>query len=243
MLKEESKFKTSPDCMDPCFQPELRKEMRKTLVSWLVEVCIYHNLSEETWYISVNIVDRFCMKQVVNMKEYQLLGVAALLIASKYEEIRPPAVNDFVVITECTYSRENILEQESKIIKALEFEFTIPTVYRFIERFSCLIFAEEIDFYLACYFGELSMVKVTMNQWLPSQIASASIYLARRMNKRENTWPKELESCTEYSERKVRLTARDICKCINKANTDKYFEPIYSKYKDEKYLKVSQIPI
>ena len=36
----------------------------------------------------------------------QLVGVTALMIAAKYEEIYPPTVNDFVYITDNTYNQE-----------------------------------------------------------------------------------------------------------------------------------------
>lgn len=43
----------------------------------------------------------------------QLVGVASMLIASKYEEIYAPEVRDFVYITDKAYSKEDILKMES----------------------------------------------------------------------------------------------------------------------------------
>jgi G2/mitotic-specific cyclin-B, other len=40
------------------------------------------------------------------------LGVAALLIATKYEEIYPPTVKEFVYITKKAYTHEQIVEME-----------------------------------------------------------------------------------------------------------------------------------
>lgn len=50
-------------------------------------------------------------------KNLQLVGVAALLIASKYEELYPPEVQDFVYITDNTYTKEQILTMEKHILK------------------------------------------------------------------------------------------------------------------------------
>lgn len=40
----------------------------------------------------------------------QLVGVAALLMASKYEEIYPPELRDLVYITDRAYNKQEILE-------------------------------------------------------------------------------------------------------------------------------------
>jgi hypothetical protein len=45
--------------------------------------------------------------------------VTALLIASKYEEIYPPELKDFVFITDRAYSRDDVLEMEFNILSTL----------------------------------------------------------------------------------------------------------------------------
>lgn len=79
--------------------------MRAILISWLIEVHLKYQLQPETLFITVNIVDRYCQKKVVPRSEYQLLGVTAMLIAAKYEEIYVPKIEDFVDITDNTYSK------------------------------------------------------------------------------------------------------------------------------------------
>ena len=46
----------------------------------------------------------------------QLVGVAALLIATKYEEIYPPTVKDFIYLTDNTYTKSQILKMEESIL-------------------------------------------------------------------------------------------------------------------------------
>ena len=79
--------------------------MRAILVSWLIEVHLKYGLHPETLYITVNLVDRYCERQVVARNEYQLLGVTAMLVACKYEEIWVPKIDDFVDITDNTYTK------------------------------------------------------------------------------------------------------------------------------------------
>ena len=74
--------------------------MRSILVDWLVEVCFKFKFQKETIFITINYIDRFLSKFNVNKKELQLVGVTALFIASKFQEIYPPNIKDFIYITD-----------------------------------------------------------------------------------------------------------------------------------------------
>lgn len=84
--------------------------MRQILISWLIEVHLKFSLLPETLYVTVNLVDRYCQTREVPRSEYQLLGVTSMLIACKYEEIFVPKIEDFVDITDNTYSKQQILD-------------------------------------------------------------------------------------------------------------------------------------
>lgn len=45
-----------------------------------------------------------------------------MLISTKYEEIYPPTVKDFVYITDEAYTKEDVLEMESDILQTLDFD-------------------------------------------------------------------------------------------------------------------------
>ena len=64
----------------------------------------------ETLYITINLVDRFCDQRRVDRKKYQMLGITAMFIASKYEEITPPKISEFVDVSDHTYSKKEILK-------------------------------------------------------------------------------------------------------------------------------------
>lgn len=83
--------------------------MRVILVGWLIEVHLKFKLFPETLFLTVNLIDRYCEKKYVQRTNYQLLGVTAMLIASKYEEIYAPEIRDFVYITDKAYTKEQIL--------------------------------------------------------------------------------------------------------------------------------------
>jgi hypothetical protein len=75
----------------------------------------------ETLYLTVNLIDRYLATRNVTRKRLQLVGVTAMLIASKYEEIWAPEVRDFVYISDKAYSREDILGCEKTMLEVRRF--------------------------------------------------------------------------------------------------------------------------
>jgi cyclin B len=75
----------------------------------------------------------------VSKSRLQLVGVTSLLIASKYEEIYPPELKDFVFLSDKAYSKEDVLQMEFSILSTLSFDLTFPTAHRFMERYSKLL--------------------------------------------------------------------------------------------------------
>ena len=78
----------SPNYIDG--QSEITWDMRATLIDWLLQVHLRYHLLPETLWIAINIVDRFLSKRVVSLVKLQLVGVTAMYIAAKYEEIIAP---------------------------------------------------------------------------------------------------------------------------------------------------------
>ena len=71
----------------PCLA-QLTAEARCTLVSWLIPVHRHFLLSFECLCLAVNIVDRFLASTPVAADCFQLVGVTALLLASKQVWLR-----------------------------------------------------------------------------------------------------------------------------------------------------------
>lgn len=87
--------------------------MRAILVDWIIEVHLKFKLMPETLFITVSLIDRFLERVQIKRHNLQLVGVTAMLIASKYEEIYAPEVNDFVYITDNAYTKQQIFEMEN----------------------------------------------------------------------------------------------------------------------------------
>ena len=89
-------------------QPHINEKMRAILIDWLVEVNLKFKLVPETLYLNIALIDMYLEKAEVVRNKLQLVGVTALLIASKYEEIYPPEIRDLVYITDKAYNKREV---------------------------------------------------------------------------------------------------------------------------------------
>lgn len=63
-------------------QPDISYGMRAILVDWLVEVVEEYRMKTETLYLAVSYIDRFLSYMSVVRAKLQLVGTAAMFIAS-----------------------------------------------------------------------------------------------------------------------------------------------------------------
>ncbi|KAE8690312.1 Cyclin b2,4 isoform 2 [Hibiscus syriacus] len=81
------------------------------------EVHYKFELMEETLYLTVNIIDRFLSAHQVVRKKLQLVGITAMLVACKYEEISVPVVEDLILISDKAYDRKEVLDMLSEMLQ------------------------------------------------------------------------------------------------------------------------------
>merc|ERR1719240_2090117 len=90
-----------------------------------------YRLRDETLHLTINLVDRYLTRMPVMRKRLQLVGVVAMFVASKFEEIHPPELHDWVYITDRAYTKQDVLLMECTMLSALGFQITVPTVAHF----------------------------------------------------------------------------------------------------------------
>ena len=105
--------------------------------------------------------------------------MTALFIAAKYEEVQVQKIMTFANVTAMSYTKRDVLDCEYEILRHLDFDVGVPTVYRFLERYHAMTSNKRKVFHLACYISELCMLEATMNWWKPSRIACSCLYVAR----------------------------------------------------------------
>ncbi|KAJ8041974.1 G1/S-specific cyclin-E [Holothuria leucospilota] len=143
MLKKEVHYARVSNCLEK--HPALDAKMRSILLDWLIEVCEVYHLHRETFFLAQDYVDRYLAETSnVPKMQLQLIGITALFIASKLEEIYPPKLGDFSYVTDGACTDENILDQEILMLKALKWALSPVTVNTWLNVYMQLGQTEEI---------------------------------------------------------------------------------------------------
>lgn len=163
-------------------QSEITWEMRQTLVDWLLQVHFRYHMLPETLWIAINLVDRFLSRRVVSLGKLQLVGVTAMFIAAKYEEILAPSVDEFVFMTENGYTKEEILKGERIVLQTLEFRIShYCSPYSWMRKISK---ADDYDIQtrtLSKFLTEVTLLDHRFLRVKPSLVAAIGMYCARKM--------------------------------------------------------------
>jgi len=228
-------------------QPDINQGMRTILVDWLVEVGEEYKLQTETLYLAVSYIDRFLSYMSVQRAKLQLVGTAAMFIASKYEEIYPPDVGEFVYITDDTYNKRQVLRMEHLVLKVLGFDLSGPTANVFLSQMCQWSKSPEKIHHLAMYLCELSLLDgETFLIYQPSKVAAASLCLSRHALSRESqveeTWPEKLSELTGYP-------CEDLKECVLSLHAawsqagESTQQAVRDKYRSSKYHGVSEFEV
>jgi cyclin B len=133
-----------------CNQNEITEKMRAYLVDWLSELHMKFKLWPETLYVAIGVIDRFLMKEKdFRKKDLQSLGITAMHIAGKYEEIYPPELKHLLKVTDNAVTKQNVMGLENLILQTLDFNLTFPSIFRFMERFARIAQVNEKTMLLA----------------------------------------------------------------------------------------------
>ncbi|GAB4852841.1 Cyclin-A3-1 [Ancistrocladus abbreviatus] len=244
-LEMEEKRRPFPNYMER-IQKDMTANMREILVDWLVEVAEEYKLVSDTLYLTVSYIDRFLSTHAINRNKLQLLGVTCMLVASKYEEIAPPHVEDFCYITDNTYKKEEVVDMERDVLKFLDFEMGNPTTKTFLRVF--MRAAQEdpnspdlmLEF-LGGYLADLTLLDYECIFFLPSVIAASAIFLAKfTIDPEMHPWNSALQKSSGYQPADL----RDCVIAIHELQQGKrrtFSRALKEKYMQPKFKQVASV--
>ncbi|PWZ21357.1 Cyclin-B1-3 [Zea mays] len=186
-------------------QAEISERMRAILIDWIIEVQYRLTLMPETLYLTVYIIDQYLSMESVPRKELQLVGISAMLIASKYEEIWAPLVKDLMCLCDNAFTRDQVLTKEKAILDRLHWNLTVPTMYMFIVRYLKAAMCDTELENMAFFYSELALVHYAMLVYPPSVTAAAAVYAARSTLGMNPPWTDILEHHTGLAEPQLLL--------------------------------------
>ncbi|KAF4320625.1 hypothetical protein BBO99_00004794 [Phytophthora kernoviae] len=187
-------------------QSDINSKMRAILVDWLVDVHYKYGLLPQTLHIAIHLIDRYLENNLsVCRQRLQLVGVSAMFIAAKYEEIYPPEAEDFVKITDNAYSRDDIFKMEEKMLAAIGYRVTFPTAFQFMKRFlkASRTCDDRVE-HFAHYIVDRCLQEYKLIKYMPSKIAASAVHIARTQMRDSPAWSSTLEHHSSYSERSLR---------------------------------------
>ncbi|MBE3044886.1 hypothetical protein IMZ48_20465, partial [Candidatus Bathyarchaeota archaeon] len=154
------------------------------------------HLLPETLFLAGNVVDRFLSEKVVQLDRLQLVGITALFIASKYEEVLSPHVSNFRHVADDGFSDKEILAAERFILTTLNYDLSYPNPMNFLRRISKADHYDVQSRTIGKYLMEISLLDHRFMMYRPSHVAAGAMYLTRLMLDRgewvcflRKTWP------------------------------------------------------
>lgn len=236
--EKETEFPIS-DYMDR--QVCLSKNMRALLVDWMVEIQESFELNHETLYLGVKLVDMYLDRVTVSKDTLQLVGAAAMFVASKFDERIPPLIDDFLYICDGAYNRREMIRMEISLVKIIGFNLGIPISYRFLRRYARCAKITMNVLTLARYILEFSLMEYETVTLRDSLLASAALYLALRM-KQISGWTPTLEFYTGYKLRDLTNTVLLLNRVISKP-ARKEIMTVRNKYSHKIFFEVAKTPL
>ena len=167
-------------------QKEINEQMRSILVDWIIDVHHKFGFTDETLFMTIIIIDRYCSSEQISRIKYQCLGITALMIACKHEEINVPKVEDFIYITDNAYTKEEVFKMENDVLSKLKFELLYPSPIKFYEYLSLNFNFTKKYHMLGKYLMETFLLDLKWLKYKPSIISCACTYIVMKFFKMDN---------------------------------------------------------
>ncbi|KAI8334349.1 cyclin-like protein [Chlamydoabsidia padenii] len=230
---------TEEDTMvDPSYitiQHEVTWRMRDVLIDWVTEVHYMFHLLPETLFLTVNIIDRFLAKRDVSISKLQLVAIASLFVATKFEETVTPPLKQFIYMTGDAVTEEDLLKSERYILQILDFKLCYPNPLHFLRKSTM---TRDFDIHvrlLAKYFMEITFIDHRFLGTPPSLVAASALWLSLKMLCK-GTWTPELIEASGYGVNEIKPVVELILDYLSQPGDDGSF---FKKWSSKRMMKVS----
>lgn len=229
LLRKEEELVEQPDYTYMSRQQEINERMRTILIDWLVDVHLRYRLQPLTLFRTVQVIDRYLATTQVPRRRLQLVGVAAISLCSKYEEICPPSAADWVFIANDSFSRSDLDAMECSILMKLSFRLERPTTVQFLDRLLHLANVGEgkstgstqvAD--VSRFLAEMILQKLNFLRYSPSILAATCICLSRSLLGFQNVWPAVLAQISWYKQEQLWPCMLELFQLLKDSRSDRY---------------------
>lgn len=197
-------------------------------------------VSHETLYLAVKLVDHYLMEVTCKRDKLQLIGSTAFLIAAKFEEPYPPGVDDFLYICDDIYQRKEMLAIELSILQTLKFDINIPVAYHFLRRYAVCLRADMNTLTLSRFICEMTLQEYNYIHERASKLAAGCFLLALYMKKLGH-WAPTLECYSGYKTSDLHPLVKQLNNMLTSRSSNK-LKTVHSKYSHQVFFEVTKIP-
>lgn len=193
-------------------EPEiLSTTQRKFLIDWIIRISHEMRLMRQTLYLAISIFDRYVYvlqnnfskpSQNSQTPQFDLLVLASLFMASKYEEMNFPTINDFVFISKFKFSKESFFDAEREILEALGWRLNYCHPMVFFDYYSQGLEIDKEAYHFAQFLIETLLYSGKNKEYKDSLLGAGTLYLLLKIFKKKS-WSPELEIKSLYRKSEV----------------------------------------
>ena len=110
-------------------QPDLNARMWTILFDWLAVVSHKFKFVPRSLQLATDFMLRYMTAVRVQRRSLQLVGIGALCLACKHEEVMIPNMNDFIFICDNAYSLAELMSMEVDILTTLQVQLHMATAH------------------------------------------------------------------------------------------------------------------
>jgi len=232
LFTEEVAFMSPAEYMH--MQPNITCNMRAILIDWIVQVHKSYQLRPETLYLTVNLIDRYLSTTVVVRRRLQLVGMAAMFIASKFEDGKDGAIRllDLIGTSDNAYTEEDMSVMECSMLTNVGFHIVVPTAAHFFGIFQKANQCDAVHRDIAQYMMELALLDMQMLLYAPSQTAAAALLLSNSVVKRSVVWPASMVQESRHTDQALQACVDDLMRLFeaDRDGTQRHLHAVHRKF-------------
>ncbi|XP_028267842.1 cyclin-F isoform X2 [Parambassis ranga] len=238
-------YPASQHCGQGILRQGIKDTMRYILVDWLVEVTTMKDFSSLTLHVTVGCVDRYLALRSVPKARLQLLGIACMVVCTRYISKEILTIREAVWLTDNTYKYEDLVRMMGEVVSVLEGKIRCPTLLDYGEVLLSLLPLERRTTHLFSYICELSLLYSALTAPPPAKLACAALLLTRALHHYAPLWPTMLADYTGFSKQDlVSLSVLLYVKCFSQDVPKDYrhvsLTGVKQRFEDEAYQSISQ---
>ncbi|XP_063171155.1 cyclin-F [Candoia aspera] len=180
-------------------QKGMNETMRYILVDWLVEVATMKDFSSLCLHMTIGCVDRYLKLRPVPRARLQLLGIACMVVCTRFVSKEILTIREAVWLTDNTYKYEDLVRMMGEIISALEGRIKIPTIVDYKEVLLNVVSLERRTASLYSFICELSLLNTGLCIYSPARLSAAALLLAKVLHRQARPWTSQLTETTGFS--------------------------------------------